>query len=256
VRMLREAASPGAMYVIVVMDGIEVGRLAKGRTISINVMPGTHQIRLRYWKLASKPGEGATSITATAGTDVELMITSQSGLFKDKILVRQQRWHGQIVVAPPAGLNPPAAPIRCSVSVGRLTEEEFGSNIFLIDHSGSPVSATEEIDAEKEWTRVVSFGSDETITKGISLRAGVSWVSVEGSLERAVTQRFNIELGERQKVSQHLALKVPGYTKTTVRITWKRVWQEGIVHVSGPRGHIADIPFRYVSHVFFDTITS
>lgn len=256
VRILREAASPGARYVIVVMDGIEIGHLAKGKSISIRVAPGVHQIRLRYWKMASQPGEGGSSITATAGTDVDLIVTSKRGLFKDKIFVRQQRWHGQIVADPSTARAPAAPQINCSVSTGSLSEEGFGNNSFVIDHSLSSASGTEIIYVEKEWTRIVSFGTDDTVTKGIALRAGVSWVSIEGSLERAVTQRFDIELGERQKFSQQLTIHVPARTKTTVLIKWKRVWQDGTVHVNGVRGHIADVPFRYVSHLIFDTITS
>jgi hypothetical protein len=256
VRILREAASPGALYVIVVLDGIDIGHLAKGKSISIRVMPGAHHIRLRYWKMASKPGEGSTSITVTAGTDVDLVVTSQKGVFKDKIFVRQQRWHDQIVTNSPAVRASIVPQVNCSVSTGGLSEEGFGSNSFVIDHTLSAASGTETIHVEKEWTRVVSFGADETVTRGIALRAGVSWVSIEGSLERAVTQRFNIELGERQKVSQQLTIHVPAYTKTTVLIKWKRVWQDGTVHVSGTRGHVADVPFRYVSHLIFDAITS
>src|ERR1700686_629398 len=64
-------------------------------------------------------------------------------------------------------------------------------------------------------------------------------------------QTYSVSQGTKETVTEEVGCQVPGHTRTTIVVQWKRIWQHGLVHAerSGVRLHI---PFRVAVGLTFD----
>jgi hypothetical protein len=245
------------MFLYVQVDGRDVMGLETGKEAAAWLAPGEHHLHIRAWNAAMSswaPYEKDISFEPGAHHDLSIRCTPGGWFQKNTIGVFERPWCDR--------LRTPQA----SANIGRgldwtaytfeveeqgLQQEPFGTSSYIEDNLQSSVSANRTNSIENEWIRTITFGSDRTQTRAVSAALGIDSFSLETRLETTVSNRYSIQRGERQKVSQQVDVEVPPHTRLEVFISWKLIWQTGIIRISG-QDKTVEVPFKFVHSLDFD----
>jgi len=258
--VLRESACPGPMELVVQVDGMDVTSLEAGDAKSVRLSPGSHSMHVRAWYWAMRSvGTAEWDFNVVAGEEIEVMLRCvRHFLIKDEIRIRQLAWRGKVLEdrhPVRAGRTPDWSQYQFEVFETRFNVEPAGERHFVEDNTYSDVSSTRVLRVENEWSRTVILGGESTVTRGVTLQIGVSWLNIQPKLESTITHLYSIEQGERHQVSEEVQVEVPARTRLEVVVSWRTVWREGLVRITGPGGAV-DVPFKFVNSMEFDRYTT
>jgi hypothetical protein len=147
---------------------------------------------------------------------------------------------------PPA----PAAQI-LGVTETHRSEEPIGTETRRINNTSGVGRLTRTIRVTKEWTRMVSLDLHTGHSISGSAQIGPNWLALKTNIEQGLEHTYAISATRREEFAEELGVEIEPGADVTVILTWKRIWQHGLVHVL-TRGYQSNVPFRMAIGVTFD----
>ncbi len=134
----------------------------------------------------------------------------------------------------------------------RRVEEPIGEEKRTIDNSG-PATSTRRLKVTKRWLRKYEMSMERAQSRkfGGSLPKALI-VELSGEAENRLQRSYSIAGEEEQTFEEELELTIPPRSIVTLVLSWKRIWQEGVIAVVQPDGERIEVPFRVVVGVTFD----
>jgi hypothetical protein len=135
-------------------------------------------------------------------------------------------------------------------------EEPIGDEFLTIDNSATSTSSLRRLKVTRRWAQKCDIQIERatTSTNDIILSVPYNLVKYGSKLETAVKKDYGISIGEEQTFEEEIELTVPARTIVKVRLSWKRLWQEGYATVMIESVQVK-IPFRTVLGITFDQKT-
>jgi hypothetical protein len=112
--------------------------------------------------------------------------------------------------------------------------------------------------ASRQWRRQVSITFEKsqgvTSTAGINVAVPHLTASIQQAVTEALKESYSATEEKVESFEQSIDLTVPPHTLVLVTLSWKRIWQNGVVEISA-QGDALRIPFRSLAGVAFDVRT-
>ena len=136
---------------------------------------------------------------------------------------------------------------------GRRILEPRGTEEYNFDNSGSSATSVETLHISNSTQFILQFD-----TQSATLRAGqasigfVDFARLEGQLQSALRSRFSLTERATLTVERTSQINVPAHAHVRVILSWKRVWEEGVVVLHTDSGHDVQLPYRMTVELTFD----
>jgi hypothetical protein len=164
-------------------------------------------------------------------------------------------------VTAPAEIKATPPPVRKDLTRSKIdktietvrTEEPIGEEKRTFDQSRTTASSVETIGLSHtaEWTVTVD-ASEAQIVGGTGQLTLIGVGSVQGKIEASLTKKYSNSWKTATSRKQETNITVPAGKMVKVIVRWKRIWQEGEVHLRARDGTLVALPFRVTVGLSFD----
>ncbi len=134
----------------------------------------------------------------------------------------------------------------------RRFEEPIGEEKRTIDNSG-PATSTRRIKVSKRWLRKYEMSAERAQSRKFGGKLPKALIiELSGEAETRLQRSYSVGGEEEQTFEEEIELTIPPRSIVTLVLSWKRIWQEGVVAVVQPDGERIEVPYRVVVGVTFD----
>jgi hypothetical protein len=262
----RERAWTAAAYNWTVwLDGRQAGTLALGGSLTLEALPGLHEIAISFPSLPMLPRKSEPfRFNAQPGDRIDLLAQVSALTGKPRIGPRggppgqlrlpdrlRQASAAQFPVpsGPPAPA--PAAPVTSTVLEGSRFQVPLGDDTRTIDNSKSSSATVRVVRLTREWARTCSVDVERNMTVRGSAGLGIRVLDLKAEAERALNRTYSSTSEERETFAEEVTLNVAAHMKSQITFFWKEIRQKGVVQISGA-GFEAQVPYEVVVGLTFD----
>jgi len=235
----------------IVIDDVECGKIGFRGVVSVEVEPGLHTVSVRApLTQRSVP----FTVTVAAGEHIHLVCSLPALAFRVKVEPAPDKparrpSHSRTPTAPAAARSPSGETL--TLRETHRTEEAIGDEARTIDNN-SDGTVTRTVTVSKKWSKTYRVGSETTRSAEASLGADMLMLSVRARIEQALKTSYDLETTEENLIAETVTINVPAHTSTRLVLTWKRLWQHGVVRVTGADGPATELPFQVAVGLTFD----
>lgn len=138
------------------------------------------------------------------------------------------------------------------VESGR-SEDAYFEDERLLDNRGSTSAAHQTLTVTEQWTQTVQLDREraKTSSNGGSLDLG-GVASLEAKAEQTLRESYSISEDRQRTFSAELTVEVPPRTLRRLVLTYRRIWQDGVVRVTHRDGSTLEVPFRVALNLTLD----
>ena len=138
------------------------------------------------------------------------------------------------------------------IETGRI-EEPYYEDERVLDNRGGTTPATQTVSVSEQWTQTIQFEHERTITgtDGVGINVA-QFISIEAKAENALRRNYSISESRQQTYTGQISTEVPARTRRHLVLSYRRIWQEGLVRVPTPSGNDVEIPFRIALNLTLD----
>ncbi len=129
--------------------------------------------------------------------------------------------------------------------------EPNGYEERAIDNSKNDGYIKRRLTISREWTRTISI--EKSTTTSLSASIGLQGFA-NLSLEKALQDKYHVEVNERKTFTEEIELEVLPRSKTVLRIEWKTIWQNGIIELTDQDQNLIFIPYKVSKGLTFDQV--
>jgi hypothetical protein len=161
----------------------------------------------------------------------------------------------------PAPQGPPRISLQkariLSVEVGARRLEPIGSESYDFDNSGSSSTSEETIQLTNTTQFLMSFDVDNATTKGGNASVGLlHLISFEAELQNTLRKQYSMQATSTLSVQRTSRITIPANTHVRVTFNWKRVWQDGTIHIRPAGAPDVALPYSITVDLSFDKTTT
>lgn len=243
----------------ILLDGVEVGRLPMGKSITLEVEPGRHTLVGRTTR-GVKSKDMPREFTLSFGEDLRLTCRMRASLgftrpiidfdlgTSGRTLAHRDRQGAAITT------NRALSTMRgrmCQVVETEQYELPLGDETRIIDNSRGASEVTRTFRVSRAWNKTLVVS--DTSSRQSGAKGGLSaWiVSLAGFVESALEEHYSRSDQEQQVFEETVTVTVPPRTYSSIVFSWKELRQRGYVDVSEGIDS-AKVPYEFVLGVTFD----
>lgn len=142
------------------------------------------------------------------------------------------------------------------VELGRESELAAEQTLVL-DNLGGVSTLNRTRTVNYEWSKSLSMSVEGTQTEETGFEVGKKDVATLSSMaSNAVKTTYQVTQEERKTYTEELSFEVPPGIRRDVTLTFRRIWQLGIVKMSDEAGDPVDIPYRVAVELEMDVAQS
>ncbi len=132
------------------------------------------------------------------------------------------------------------------------SDEYFGSDSRIIDNYNSSIPLTRSLSISKEWSKSYKIDIERSIRSSAEGALGVKDKAQLKTLsEEKIRSEYSISVETKETYKEDVSYNVLAYTRLTIIIKWKRLWQHGFIRTEKNRVPL-EIPFSFSKGVTFD----
>lgn len=139
------------------------------------------------------------------------------------------------------------------VREGSREDEVAYQDEILLDNSrgASPMKRKQTI--TREWTETLEIELENSETSEVTAKIGGDVASLQAMAQNALKSTYRLSQTETKTFSDELEFEVPAGVRRRVILTFKRVWQHGVLELRSKEGEPAtEVPYKLVVGLKFD----
>ena len=143
-------------------------------------------------------------------------------------------------------------------SVAEVTETEryeqpIGDDSQVVDAGSSSSAITQTMTFSRQWTQTITLDSEKSETYNVGGSLSVAdLASLEASAEKAIKTSRGLSQESSQTTTREVQVTVNAGKKMHVLLHWKKIWQAGVVELTGPNDAKVSMPYAVAVDVTFD----
>jgi hypothetical protein len=142
------------------------------------------------------------------------------------------------------------------IDMGQRRVEPMGSEQHDFDNSKSSTTSVETLQISHTSQFEIRLDEDRATTKdGERSVSCVNMIKIIGQLQSNIRQAHSHSATSTLVVQRTSQISIPPRTHVRVIIHWKRIWQDGRLHLMADRGLELAIPYSVTTDLAFDKTT-
>jgi hypothetical protein len=143
-----------------------------------------------------------------------------------------------------------------SITTGKRRSETIGTERTDFDNSGSSSSSVETLHITHSTEFAIAFSEEKARVAGGQSSVGlIGFADISGRLEQTLRAHHSVGVKSTFTVERTSQIQVPARTHVRVTLTWKRIWQDGIVNLRTKSGTDVAVPYSLTVDIGFDKKT-
>jgi hypothetical protein len=142
--------------------------------------------------------------------------------------------------------QPTAVPVSDQLE---FVEVEVSGDVYretdrLFDNRLGSTSATQRLAITEQWTQAVQVDRELARVVGGSLRIGVFLGELQAKAERTLRTQYSVSETGQRTYTDELTVEVPAHTLRRLHVTYRRIWQTGVLRTAMSDGTTLEVPYR------------
>jgi hypothetical protein len=143
-----------------------------------------------------------------------------------------------------------------SIAAGERRAEPMGTEQIDFDNSNSSSSSVETLHITHSTEFAISFDQERATTAGARTSVTLlGFAAISGSLQQTLRSHHSVGVKSTFTVQRISEIRVPARKHVRVTLTWKRIWQDGIVNLRTTQGVDVAVPYSLTVDLGFDKKT-
>jgi hypothetical protein len=143
-----------------------------------------------------------------------------------------------------------------SIEAGGRRAEAIGTEQIDFDNSKSSSSSVETLHITHSTEFAMRFDQERaTLSGGGASVALIGFAGISGSLQQTLRSHHSVGVTSTFTVQRISEIQVPARKHVRVTLTWKRIWQDGVVKMRTTSGVKVAVPYSMTVDLGFDKKT-
>jgi hypothetical protein len=273
----QSALSNALLSWVVWIDGQKAGAVANGASLTVDVTPGRHTIKISIplsyrsepFAFDAEPGARIDLVTrpsamgrpkiwregaapARSGLAELLGKTTESASWR-RAMDRLAKSSGNTPVPSQSTATTPRPPttIVSKVVEGSRFEVGLGDETRTVDNSKSGSSTTRIVRLSREWSRTCTVDIEHATTGHRSAGLGLHLLDLKVEAEHTLRKTYSTSSQERETFEEEVTLNIGPRIRSEIVFSWKEIRQKGVVQLAG-EGIDVRFPYEAVVGLTFD----
>lgn len=131
--------------------------------------------------------------------------------------------------------------------------EEIGTTQSDFDNSGSSATSVETLRISNSTQFVLKFDTARaTLRSGKSSVSLLDFAKIEGQLQSTLRTEYSLSEKTALTVERTSQINIPAQAHVRVLLSWKRIWQDGVIVVRARSGVDVLVPYSVTVDLIFD----
>ncbi len=132
----------------------------------------------------------------------------------------------------------------------------MGTEQIDFDNSNSSSSSVETLHITHSTEFAISFDQERATAAGAGTSVTLlGFAAVSGGLQQTLRSHHSVGVKSTFTVQRISEIRVPARKHVRVTLTWKRIWQDGIVNLRTTQGVDVAVPYSLTVDLGFDKKT-
>jgi len=142
------------------------------------------------------------------------------------------------------------------ITSGKRRSEPIGTEVINFDNSNSSSSSVETLHITHSTEFAISFDEERATMAGAGTTVSiVGFGGIEGNVQQTLRRHHSVGVTSTFTVQRISEVTVPAHKHVRVTLSWKRIWQDGIVNLTTRGGLEIAMPYALTVDLSFDKKT-
>jgi hypothetical protein len=143
-----------------------------------------------------------------------------------------------------------------SIAAGKRRAEAMGTEQIDFDNSNSSSSSVETLHITHSTEFAMRFDQERATLSGGGASVGlIGFAGISGGLQQTLRSHHSVGVTSTFTVQRISEIQVPARKHVRVTLTWKRIWQNGVVNMRTTSGVKVAVPYSMTVDLGFDKKT-